>query len=209
MHPNPDSNPSPNPSSSRLTCQPSAPPWRLPKLTRTHAPAPPHCTYGTLYVRHTVRTGYSPLGYACRASCVPYVHYALGRAYGWVASTIPLRAVPMPYLCRTYAVPEARGSLPLGPPRTVRPPRTRTSTTRPTVRTQRPTVRIQRTRSGGFSTPCHLVDLYEQLSSSTTALNLGPAPRINGKRRADSTTSTRLSLSLSLSLALSLTRQTL
>jgi hypothetical protein len=182
-------------------------PWRAsaPPAIPNPNPVPIPVPIPTPQGLRSARTGYvraTPQG-------PPYVHYAPGRAYGWVASTIPLRAVPMPYLCRTYAVPEARGSLPLGPPRTVRPPRTRTSTTRPTVRTQRPTVRIQRTRSGGFSTPCHLVDLYEQPSSSTTALNLGPAPRINGKRRADSTTSTRLSLSLSLSLALSLTRQTL
>ena len=43
-------------------------------------------------------------------------------------------------------------------------------------------------RSGGISKPCHLVDVYTQTSSTTTALNLGPAPQINGNRYADSTT---------------------
>ena len=188
-------------------------PWRAsaPPAIPNPNPVPIPVPIPTPQGLRSARTGYvraTPQG-------PPYVHYAPGPAYGRRVPSLCVPylcrtyAVPMPYLCRTYAVPEARGSLPLGPPRTVRPPRTRTSPTRPTVRTQRPTVRIQRTRSGGFSTPCHLVDLYEQPSSSTTALNLGPAPRINGKRRADSTTSTRLSLSLSLSLALSLTRQTL
>jgi len=42
--------------------------------------------------------------------------------------------------------------------------------------------------SGDFRKPCHLVDLYAQSSSTTTSLNLGPAPQINGNRYATSTT---------------------
>ena len=42
--------------------------------------------------------------------------------------------------------------------------------------------------SGDFRKPCHLVDLYAQSSSTTTSLNLGPAPQVNGNRYANSTT---------------------